>query len=440
MSPDQISERVLDLATAALKGAEVEVAVDHRHSALTRFANSRIHQNVAEDRTLVRLRAHADGRTASASTTTADYPSLVERLAAAIKAAPRDRGWPGLTPPLALTQPPPPDESTVHASPAHRAQIVHDFVRAAGGLETAGYCRTVHWTGSYRNRAGQALDVEAAGADLDGIARLDGADGVARRHSARLSDIDGAALGARATASAHSQADPVELAPGRYEVVLLPEAVADILGNLAYHGFNGRFHNEGRSFAEIGTRQFDESVTISDDPFAGVGAQPFDHEGTPRIPLTLVDRGVTRAVALDRRTAAEAGTRSTGHAYGEESWGPVPPNLALGPGSSTLAQMITQTRRGILVGDLWYTRVLDPRTLVITGLTRNGTWLIEDGEVVRPLRNMRFTQAYVRALGPGRVLGVGAEVIPQPHRDELSSTRCPALRLAEWNFTGGASG
>lgn len=440
MTVEEITAQVLDLAGRALKGAEIEVTADHRRSALTRFANSCIHQNVAEDTTVVGLRAHVDGRTVAVTTTLADYHALVDRVVATAGAAPRDPGWPGLAPPHPLTTSPSIDEATAGASAADRARIVHDFVQAVEGLEAAGYCRTVHWTGSYRNSAGQVLGATAASADMDGIARRGGADGVARHHSVRLSDLDGAALGARAAASARSQADPVELPPGRYEVVLRPEAVADILDVFSYHGFNGRFHNNGISFAEPGSQQFDEPVSIYDDPFAGVGAKPFDHEGTARSRLTLVDKGSTRTVAHDRRSAAAAGARSTGHALAGENWGPKAPNLAFAAGSTTLDQMITATRRGLLVSDLWYTRVLDPRTLVITGLTRNGVWLIENGEVIEPVRDLRFTQAYVQALGPGRVRGIGQQVDPQPNRRELSAVSCPALHLADWNFTGGASG
>ncbi len=433
-------DQILEQAQKALPGADVEVVVDHNRSALTRFANSYIHQNVAEDTTTVGLRVHHDGRTIAFSTTT-DPLGLVDRVAAVLRDAPRDPGWPGLAPAGVFAQAPLMDEATAQATPDDRAQVVYDFVKAAGGLTAAGYCRTVLWAGSYRNSAGQALDATVTSADLDGIARHEGADGVARRHAPRLSDIDGAALGARAAASARSQADPVELPPGRYEVVLQPEAVADVLSNFSYHGFNGRFLNDGRCFARIGEAQFDPAVTIYDDPFAGVGGRPFDHEGTPRGHLTLVDAGVTRTVAFDRRSAAEAGAASTGHAVAGENWGPMAVNLAFAGGTTSAEQMISEMRRGILVSDFWYTRVLDPRTLVITGLTRNGAWLVEDGEIVRPVRNFRFTQGYVSALAPGQVLGVGAEVTPLPNiRRELQNVSCPAMHLASWNFTGGASG
>jgi predicted Zn-dependent protease len=437
---ENLAAHALELVSRALPGAETEVRVDRFESALTRFANSFIHQNVAEDTTTIGVRAHRDGRTVTASTTTSDLPALVDRVVALLSVAPLDPGWPGAAPPTALHQRSTVDDATRGCSPSERAARVRDFVDAVAGLEAAGYCRTTYWSGSYRNSAGQALDDASTEAVMDGIARGGGADGTARRTSAQLSDVDGAALGSRCAESVHAQADPIEMAPGRYEVILKPEAVADLLNNFSYFGFNGKAYNEGRSFAELGAAQFDPAISIYDNPFDGVGGRSFDIEGTPKTRLALVDKGITSAVTHDRRTAAKAGAASTGHGMPGDNFGPIMQNSAFGPGTSTLDEMIADTERGVLVADFWYTRVLDPRTLVMTGLTRNGVWLVEKGEVVKPLRNFRFTQGYPQALSPGNVLAVGADVVPQPNRFDLFNSSAPALRLASWNFTGGASG
>lgn len=444
MSVNDISERILDAARAAMPGAEIEVKADRVSVGLTRFANSYIHQNVAEDTTSVSLRVHRDGRTIALSTTAAtaqDMDAFVQRAVALAALGPVDATWPGLSPAQPFEREVSHDEATAAATASDRADLVRAFVDAVGGLEAAGYCRTVAWTGAYRNSAGQALDAATASADMDGIARCGGADSVARRLSARLSDLDGAALGDRAASGARTSASPEELPPGRYEVIFEPEAVSDLLNNIISYGFNGKVFNEGRSFAELGTAQFDPAISIHDDPYAGdIGAKPFDHEGTSRARLTLVDNGITSAIAHDRRTAREAGANSTGHSTPGDNWGPQAANAGLAPGTATLESMIASMERGILVRDLWYTRVLDPRSLVITGLTRNGAWLVEQGQIVKPVRNFRFTQSYPHALAPGAVLGVGSTPVPQASRRELNTLSCPALHLASWNFTGGASG
>jgi predicted Zn-dependent protease len=457
----RVVELVKDMAG---QGAEAEVVVDHTALALTRFANSAIHQNVAEDGTALRLRLHVDGRTATGSSTVVSdeaLRALVERTAAAARLCPPDAGWPGLTAPGSPGGGATCDPATANAVPDDRAQRVRDFVDAAGGLETAGYCRTIAWSAAFANTAGHSAYARSADAAMDGIARRDGVDGVARLVSTRLADLDGGVLGARAAAKVRAGRSPRELAPGRYEVVLEPTAVADLLQNLAFYGFNGKVFNERRSFAEPGAQQFDATVTLVDDPLAGGGVGlPFDIEGTNRRRLALVERGTTASVAHDRRTAVEANTESTGHAFpGSSTWGPIPLNLMLAPGGggatgearraaetdgpavdADVASLVADVRRGLLVSDFWYTRVLDPKSLVVTGLTRNGVWLIEDGEVTTPVQNFRFTQSYPQALAPGAVAGIGARATALPDGWGTAWWSAPALRLTSWNFTGGASG
>jgi predicted Zn-dependent protease len=454
-----LAGRVVDLVRRlAGSAAEAEALVDHTALALTRFANSGIHQNVADATTAIRLRIHLDGRTVGGSTTVVDeagLTALVERTVAAVALTPVDPAWPGLAPAAPLATDGAWDEATAMASPDERAARVRAFVDAAEGLETAGYCRTVYWSGAFANTAGQSVSGRAAEAAMDGIARVPGADGVARLGSRRLADLDGAVLGGRAALKARAGANPIELPPGRYEVVLEPTAVADLLTNFALYGFNGKLLNERQSFAEIGAAQFDPAVTIVDDvtTTAGVG-MPFDGEGTPKRPVTFVGDGVTLGVAYDRRSAAEAGVASTGHGWpGGSAFGPVPANLRLLPDDAAptaavagpaadghTAALVSTMERGLLVSDFWYTRVLDPKTLVVTGLTRNGVWLVENGEITRPVRNFRFTQSYPLALGPGAVLGVGGNAITPADSWDMFGFTGPSLRLASWNFTGGASG
>ncbi|MBF9129034.1 TldD/PmbA family protein [Plantactinospora sp. S1510] len=462
-SPLDLAGQVVDLVRqVAGPGAQAEVGTERADLALTRFANSFIHQNMGEAATSVRLRVHLDGRTASGSSTvvtSAGLRDLVERTVAAARHCPPDPSWPGLAPPAEPDGTGNWDDFTASATADQRAERVREFVEAAGGLETAGYCRTGRREGAFANSAGHTVTGRNTEAAMDGIARCGGADGVARLSSFRLGDLLGGVLGGRASVKARAGVAPVELAPGRYEVVLESTAVADLLQNLATYGFNGKAYNEQRSFAVPGTAQFDRSVTLVDDALAGP-ALPFDAEGTPRVPVALVERGVTTAVAHDRRTAAEAGAgaASTGHAVpGGAATGAVPLHLRLEPApshngltrasevsgpvvDSDTAALVAEVRRGLLVTDLWYTRVLDPRSLVVTGLTRNGVWLIEDGEVAAAVQNFRFTQSYPQALAPGAVLGVGRHTALQSQTFSSAWWSAPPLRLASWNFTGGASG
>ena len=382
-----VAERVLGLVRARESSAEAEVTVRRGTSALTRFANGFIHQNVAEDVSHVLLRVCLDGRSASSSL---DAPTddetlgrLVDGVLEAARVRPEDPGWPGLSPISAGSSVDHWDEETAGATPDARAQRVAGFVAAAKGLDTAGQCSTSATVTAFANSAGQSLDGRATMAEIDGVARTPTSDGSGRHAAARLADLDGREVGERAAQKARDAEGPTDLSPGRYEVVLEPHCLSNMLTFLFLYGFNGRAVEEGRSFARIGEAQFDRAVSIRED--AGDPAQvgiAFDIEGTPRRPLDIVREGDTKAVLHTRRTARAAGVESTGNAIeGGDTWGAVPASTVVAAGTSTSAGLIAGVERGVLVSDFWYTRILDPRTMVVTGLTRNGVWLIEDGRI-----------------------------------------------------------
>ena len=415
--------------------AEAEVTVTAGRSALTRFANSHIHQNVAEDHVSVRLRLVADGRLAASTTSRVDDDGLhrlVEGTLEAARLRPPDPGWPGPAPPATIPDLDRHDRDTHLAPPDRRADVVAAFVGAGPGLAAAGYCDSVGYQVAFANSAGQRADARVSRASVDAIQRTGTSDGVGWQTATRLAEIDGAAAGRVAAAKARAGADPVDLPPGRYEVVLEPACVADVVGFLL-DGYSARTHSEGRSFVRLGEAQLDQSITLHDDAAApGTLGLPFDAEGTPKQAVDLVIGGVSTGLYHDRRTAHQAGVSSTGHAVvGGESFGPMALNPVLSPGDRSPEDLVASVGRGLLVTDLWYTRVLDPKTQVVTGLTRNGTFLIEGGEVVAGVRNLRFTQSYVEALGPGQVLGVGADT-----RLRASGYLVPSLHLASFNFTG----
>ncbi|MBA2390433.1 MAG: TldD/PmbA family protein [Geodermatophilaceae bacterium] len=448
MTREGLAARILDMVAHANSTAEASVSVSQEHRALTRFAESFIHQNVADESERVALQLHVDGRTASATTNQTSgeaLSALVTSCLAATAASPIDPGWAGLTPRMGVHSAGNWDEATATAAPAARASVVRSFVDAAAGLACAGYCQTVSIEAVFANSAGHAVTGRSTQASADAIARTGRSDGAARTAAIALSDVDGAALGTAAAAKARAGQEQVALDPGRYEVVLEPGAVADLVAGLLSQGLNGKAVVEGRSFVQLGAQQFDRAVSLWDDgtDSRAVGP-PFDAEGTPKRRLDLVSDGVTTGVPHDRRTAAAYGTETTGHAVeGGERWGALPADVRLAAGS--VDDLVADVERGLLVSDFWYTRALDPKTLVYTGLTRNGVWLIEDGRLGSALSTLRFTQSYVDALQPGAVLGVSrsTESSPRaiaPAAGGLSSLVVPSLRLASWNITGGAAG
>jgi predicted Zn-dependent protease len=267
------------------------------------------------------------------------------------------------------------------------------------------------------------------------------ADGSGRAAAIALADLDGAAVGRLAARTARAAAeDPVDVDPGLWPVVLRPSAVADLLAFLAVYGLNARAVTEGRSFARPGTEQLDPSITLVCDPLdPRMPALPFDAEGTPRRTFELVREGVIGELAADRRDARRAGTVSNGCAFaGGWTGGGIAPAVGLHPGNLADDELLGGLGRALLVHDFWYTRVLDPRPLIVTGLTRNGLFVVEDGVVRRAARNVRFTQSYVEALAPGNILGLGGEA--ELLGDPTMSFLAPSLALRQWNVTGNANG
>jgi predicted Zn-dependent protease len=428
--------------------ADAAVTVRHVREGLTRFANSYIHQNVGDERVEVRLEVAKESRTAAATTTDVSPDGLRRLVESTIQAAavqPFDVDWPGFSPaaPFVGWSGDHFDPATAEAGPAERADVVAAFVAAGEGLEAAGYCQTSVRRERIVTSAGQQIETAATEAAVDGIHRLGRADGCAATLSSRLADLDGSAIGAISAAAARRGANPIELVPGRYEVILQSRCVAYMLDFLTVYGFNGRAVAEGVSFCSVGEEQFDPSLSIWDDATdprqVGLG---IDAEGTPKRRVGLVREGRVVGITHDRRTAAKAGTESTGHAVEDgASFGALATNVFMdGSDPAPVDDLIGEVRRGLLVRDFWYTRVLDPRTVVVTGLTRNGVFLIEDGHVGPAVSNLRFTQSPVAAFGPGRVLGVGDDATLAPGGLHLSWHHAPTLRLAAWNFTGNASG
>ena len=443
--PMSTAGRVVELVRARANGAEAEVTVTTGVDALTRFANSFVHQNVAEERSHTALRVALEGRTATARLDgPADGEALERLVDGALESArvrPVDPDWPGIARVAAAPSVDHWDEATAAATPDERAELVADFVAAAGGLETAGACSTSASVVAFANSGGQQLSGRSTRASLDGIARTGSSDGSGRISSVTIAALDGRKAGERAARKARESRDPTDLEPGRYEVVLEPQCVSNMLTFLFVYGFNGRAVEEDRSFVRLGEAQFDVSISLTDDVAdPGTVGLGFDAEGTPKRRTVVVDGGVTSAVLHTRRTGRKAGTESTGNAVEDgEQYGALPNNPMLASGDRTDEELVGGVGRGILVTDFWYVRVLDPKTQVVTGLTRNGVWLIEDGRIVRPVSNMRFTQSYLEALGPGAVRGIGRERALIPGGFD-GVPLVPSLHLASWNFTGGAKG
>lgn len=451
-----VAARTVQAVTTRLPGAEVVAQVERSEDHLTRFADNAIHQNVADDAWSATVTTHLDGRTLTLRTGLAGaddgaaIDAVADRVAGSVALAPLDPRWAGVAAAADVA----PEQEQSGSTPAERADAVAAFIDGADGLSASGYVKAYLSESGVATSGGQAASMRSGAAAIDAIASSNGSDGVVRSRVHRHADLDPHAAGVLAAAKARAGADAIELPPGRYEVILEPAAAANIISTLALYGFNGRMALDGASFVELGAEQFDPSITMVDN---GPGwGFTVDAEGTPKQRQTFVDAGRSVLIAHDRRTAAESGSTSTGHGFGygipvaaqlgiepgpAAAVGAAP--VAAGPVAPTAAPLltgVTGSSRALLVSDLWYTRALDPRQVTMTGLTRNGLWLVENGEIVGAVQNVRFTQSYPAALAPGQVLGVGPVAVTDPDSWSPTSFSAPALHLASWNVTGNASG
>jgi predicted Zn-dependent protease len=437
-APETIFGQVVD-AARALGVTEIEAIIADSDEALTRFANNAIHQNVAERTTHLSVRPVIDGRTARASTNRLSRNAIREVVAEAIAIAKLTEPDPDL-PPLAS----PADyqrverwfETTARATPEERARAVAEAIHAVevDGQTAAGIYSTGESVFSLLNSRGVSARHRETMARFSITAMAADSSGWAKASACNLAALNPLELALTAARKAAESSAPRELPPGRYTVILEPAAVLDLVGQM-FPDFSATAIRDGRSFLKdrIGKKIFGDNIAIHDDSGHPLqSGAPFDGEGVPRKPLTLVERGVVREVAYSRQAAALAGAAPTGHGFPlPNELGEAPTNIVVSGGATPLDEMVASTARGILVTRLWYIREVDPYEKIFTGMTRDGTFLIEGGRVTAGVRNFRFNQGLIEMLS-------NVESLSAPVRasgEETYDMVAPAMKVREFNFT-----
>lgn len=433
--------RIFDIGLAHSTADQTEIVLFDTDSSLTRFANNEIHQNVSERDTALLVRAVLGKKVGVASLNRTDDAGIRLAVERAIELArfqvdnPDFRSMPLQKP---ITKVNAYAEPTAACTPEQRARAVGVVVGRAAeqGLVAAGAFSTSVSQVAVANSMGVFCYHANTEANLSTVIMSDSSSGYADRLSQNVKDIDPEAVAQEAVGKALRGRDPQSLGPGEYEVVLEEYAVSDILDFFAYLGFGAQAVQEERSFmaGHIGQRVMGDNISIWDDGLApNTIPMPFDYEGVPKQRVELIQQGIAHGVVYDTVTAGREGKESTGHGLPAGStFGPVPIHLYLAPGSATKEELIRSVRRGLLVTRFWYTRTVHPLSVTVTGMTRDGTFLIENGEIVAPVRNLRFTQSYLEAFNHVDI--VGAETWLK--QSMFSYNRVPALKIAQWNFTG----
>jgi len=477
-------------AAAGVAGAEVEITLEETQGGLTRFANNAIHQHVGEAALALSVRTQFDRRCARASTHRLDAigirevvdralhltrsqsedPDLLEMAPPQPISAPVEAAWkrheqsgrplppiearPQATSgsdPAKSGEPLPAidrfDAETAAITPAQRATAVEVMVAAATArqLTAAGICATRIARLALLNSRGLEAFYASTGAEYSVTMLAANSSGWAKGSSPAWRDLDPAAGALRAAEKAVASSDPVEVPAGRYTVILEPAAVLDLLGFLMWD-FGGQSVLDQRSFLSdrVGTQLFGPNIAITDDAYHPLqSGPPFDGEGVPRQRVPLVESGWVRRLVFARQTAAlwnhrQAGgpatsaAAPTGHGFPlPNEYGEAPLNVVFAGGNVPLERMIAATERGILVTRLWYIREVDPYKKILTGMTRDGTFLIEHGRLSHGVRNFRFNQNMVELLNQVEAMSPSVRASGEESFDMV----VPALKVRDFNFT-----
>lgn len=447
MSDTSGGSRVLEVAQRAVAMAldagatEAEAVAISSTESLTRFANNEIHQNVAEEDISVSLR-FVDGRrvavTSSNRIAERDLRELAVTAGEMARLQPENEAFTALPRPRPVTSVEGAwSAATATASPESRADMATAVIAAAKavGAQAFGLASSATEEVAVASSSGVAVSEARSRAQvLTVMTDDDGGTGYAERVATDIDALDAAAIGAEAADRTARMRDPVELPAGDYPVVLEGFAVVDIADWLGYVGFSALAVEEERSFYEPGRRIGTDLVTLIDDAAERLGTPAsFDYEGMPKQRVPLIENGICREVVHDAQTAARAGVESTGHGLpAPNPWGPFPLHLSFAPGTTPAAELAQPIDRGLLVTRFHYTNVVHPKQAIVTGMTRDGLWLIEDGQVVAPVRNLRFTQSYLDAIA--RVEAVSTERMAL--EGFLGTAVVPSMRISSFSFTG----
>lgn len=425
-------DKLLTIALEHSSAEQTEASIYAGTSALTRFANSTIHQNMLFEDNVIRIRAVFGKKLAEGTSNRVDehgVRALVDTVVEMARLQDENKDFVSLPKQTAPFRCETGHYDTTAASNAQqRAAAVRSLVAesdriggtAAGSFSVRSYERAIRNTlgidASFRGTSANLLTV---------VTGPDGGFGYASATSGNVDDIDAKAIGSEAANRAYESRNPTGIEPGEYECVLMPYAVADMINMLCWMGFGAMEYQEGQSWVcgKLGQKIVSDNVNLCDD-----GCEPrtivaaFDGEGVAKQRVDLIKDGVAAGILYDSYTAHREGKQSTGHT----PWGRAG-NLVMSPGDATVEDMIASTKRGVLVTRFHYTNIAHRMSASFTGMTRDGTFLIEDGKITRPVKNLRVTQSITEAMSDTQMIGRDLKL--------EDGALVPALKLGKFRFS-----
>ena len=422
MIEEKDAREVCESILLRCKGNPAEVTLQYNDAELTRFANNIIHQNVAERDADVTLRYFIGKQIGTASTNrmdTAGLDELVKRAKANAHASPADPNYPGL--PGASSLPTCDSMGYKHGwlftrnpVPGRLASVCQmaegKSLNASGAFSTGSIVLVVANT-----RGVFAYHAQTA-ADFQTVVMSEDSSGRSQESAWKVDELNVEALGKEAIETAVQGHNPRKIDPGEYTVVLQHYVTEDLINSLNFYGMGAQALHEGRSWMNerLGMKVMSSNVSIWDDGLDPNGTPlPFDFEGVPKQRVDIVKQGVVMGPVYDRYSGAKMGKPSTGHAtpINFRSFGPLALNLFMSPGDATVDEMIASTKKGLYINRFWYTRLVHPRDCVITGMTRDGVFMIEEGELAYPVKNLRLHHALLQALANVEAVGKATHIL-----------------------------
>ena len=434
---------ILQKGLESSKADQTELLFIGENFSLTRFAENVIHQNISRSDHTIMARAVLGKKVGVAVTNRIDDDSIRNMVKTAIEIASFQNEDPDFVslPKSALA----PDvkgfyKKTSSYSPLDRAQGVEKAVKACKAQKLAG-------TGAFQTESDVTAVVNSLGTrqfheetktqfSLT-TSSSDTVSGWAQGYDQDVNKINIDDITRRAIAKAILSQNPTELPPGKYTVILEEAAVASLLLFLAFLGFGAKTFSSGRSFmaGKMGEKITGDNITIIEDPFdPAMSSMPFDYEGVVKKRVPLIENGIAKGVVYNSYYANKAGVESTGHALlPNNTFGPYPKSMVMSPGNSNLDAMIASTDKGILITHFWYINYMNPMKTQVTGTTRDGTFLIENGKIKSAVSNMRIGQSILEAFSNAEMISQERKLCPQYG----VVMYVPAMKIKDFTFIGG---
>jgi predicted Zn-dependent protease len=439
-----IDERILDIFKGAIKKSEAdqtEFACESEEFYLTRFAENTIHQNMGRSDSTIWCRAIVGKKIGVARSNDATQDGVRDLLKVALNIAINGREDPQFGSLVKSSRAPKStgfhEQTFVYPASARAGDVarVIDKAKAANLICAGTYQTSATALGVVNSLGTEQFDKTTDFRFTLTAASSAGRSGWSQAAGKDIGTIDIMENARRALDKAAFVGEPAKLESGQYTVILEPDAVANFLLLLAFLGFGGKTLQQGRSFMtdKIGQSIMGNNITISEDPFHPMMQYlPFDYEGIPRQKVVIVENGLAREGVYDSYHAGLSGKASTGNALApDNNYGPYPKAMVLNMGSSTVDDMIKSTSSGVYITRFWYLNYLNPMKTMVTGYTRDGSFLIEDGRITRPVVDMRVQQSMLEAFSNAELLSNEMRLIPQ----YATLMLVPFMKINNFNLT-----